>query len=320
MGILLLGFAPDQCDPVALKTIRGLAPDLRVVVTRERAEIEALLGEIEIAAGAFPHDLVARAPRLRWFQQWGAGADWLLDRPEVADLDFVLTNVSGVHAIPISEQIIGTLLMFARGLHRAVRAQTQREWWRPETAELFELAGKTMLLIGVGAIGERTAALASALEMRVEGIRRHPAREVAGVAAMYEIDQLHERLAHADVVVLTVPLSAATRGLIGATELRAMKPTAYLINIGRGGTIDEPALVQALTERSIAGAALDVFAEEPLPSTSPLWSIEHVIITAHYAGATPRYHERAMAIFIDNLRRYRAGAALRNVVDKHAGY
>ncbi len=284
MRILLLGLAPESIDPAALEQIQSLAPDLRLVVTS------------------------------------GAGADWLLRYPQAADRDFVLTNASGVHAIPISEHIIGMLLMFARRLHRAVRAQARQEWWRPQETELFELEGKTMLLIGVGAIGARTAALASALGMRVEGIRRNPDRAVAGVAAMYAPDQLRERLPHADVVVLTVPLNQATQGLIGADELRAMKPTAYLVNIGRGGTVDEQALVQALTERRIAGAGLDVFAEEPLPATSPLWTMEQVIITAHYAGLNPHYDERAMAIFLDNLRRYRAGAPLRNVVDKRAGY
>ncbi len=320
MSILLLSLTPEEIEPAALDTIGALAPDMRVVATRDRSEIEALLDEIEIAAGWFPHNLVARAPGLRWFQQWGAGADWLLRYPETIDRDFVLTNTSGIHAIPISEQIIGMLLMFARGLHRAVRAQAQQQWWRAEPADLFELAGKTMLLVGVGAIGARTAMLASALGMTVEGIRRDPARAVAGVSAMYGPDQLRERLAHADVVVLTVPLSRITQAMIGAAELRAMKPTAYLINIGRGGTVDEPALVRALREQRIAGAALDVFAEEPLPPSSPLWAMEHVIITGHYAGSTPKYNQRAMAIFLDNLRRYRSGEPLRNVVDKQAGY
>jgi D-2-hydroxyacid dehydrogenase (NADP+) len=320
MSILLLGLTPEELEPATLDEIRTLARGKRVVVTRDRSEIEALLDDIEIAAGWFPNNLVGRAPRLRWFQQWGAGADWLLRHPEAIDRDFVLTNTSGIHAIPISEQIIGTLLMFARGLHRAVRAQARQRWWRAQPTDLFELAGNTMLLVGVGAIGARTAMLANALGMFVEGIRRDPSRAVDGVAAMYGPDQLRERLAHADVVVLTVPLSQATRGLIGAAELRAMKPTAYLVNIGRGGTVDEAALVRALEEQWIAGAALDVFAEEPLPASSPLWAIENVIITGHYAGSTPKYNERAMAIFLDNLRRYRSGEPLRNVVDKQAGY
>lgn len=320
MSVLLLALEPGDVEPAALDEIRALAPDMRLAVTRERAEIEALLDEVEIAAAGFPQNMVARAPRLRWFQQWGAGADWLLRHPDAAERDFVLTNASGVHAIPISEQIVGALLMFARGLHHAVRAQSERRWRRAPAAELFELAGKTMLLVGVGAIGERTARLAGALGMRVEGIRHDPGQAVEGVAAMYGPDQLRDRLPHADVVVLTVPLSKATRGMIGAAELRAMKPSAYLVNIGRGGTVDEPALVRALEQRWIAGAALDVFAEEPLPESSPLWAMENVIVTAHYAGATPEYNRRAMAIFLDNLRRFRAGEPLRNVVDKRAGY
>jgi len=320
MPVLLLGFGSEELDPAAVEEVRAAAPDMRVVATHDRAEIEGLLGEIEIAAGWFPPALAARAPALRWFQQWGAGADWLLRHPEAIERDFVLTNTSGVHAIPISEQIVGTLLMFARGLHHAVRAQERHEWRRARVSELFELAEKTMLLVGVGAIGERTALLARALGMRVEGIRRDPSRAAENVDAMYGPDQLRERLAAADAVVLTVPLSRATRGMIGADELRAMKPTAYLVNIGRGGTVDEAALARALGEGWIAGAALDVFAEEPLPASSPLWGLDNMIITGHYAGSTPKYNQRAMAIFLDNLRRYRAGEPLRNVVDKREGY
>jgi D-2-hydroxyacid dehydrogenase (NADP+) len=320
MDVLLIGVSPEVVDATALDRVRTLAPELRVVVTTDRAEMEALLDETAIAVGDIPPDLVTRAARLRWYQQWAAGADWLLRYPEAADRDFILTNTSGIHAIPISEQIVGMLLMFARGLHRAARAQGRHEWWRPQPRELFELPGRTILLVGVGAIGQRTAVLASALGMQVEGIRRDPAQAVTGVAAMYGPERLRERLRHADAVVLTVPLSRATQGLIGADELAAMKPTAYLINIGRGGTVDEPALVQALQEGRIAGAGLDVFAEEPLPAASPLWSMENVIITGHYAGATPHYDARALEIFLDNLARYRAGAPLRNQVDKRAGY
>lgn len=320
MPVLLLYIAAEEADAHVQNQIRALAPELRIVVTQERAEVEALLDEIEIAAGHVPPDLMLRAPALRWFHQWSAGSDWLLRNPQAAEQAFLLTTSSGVHAIPISEQIIGMLLMFARGLHHAVRAQAQQTWWRPKPQETFELAGKTMLLIGVGAIGGRTAQLATALGMTVEGIRRNPEQAVAGVSAMYGLEQLHERLAHADVVVLTLPLSRATQGLIGRDELRCMKPTAYFVNIGRGGIVDEPALIEALTEQRIAGAALDVFAQEPLPPTSPFWTMDNVIMTAHYAGVNRHYGERAMAIFLDNLERFRAGTPLRNLVDKRTGY
>jgi phosphoglycerate dehydrogenase-like enzyme len=131
---------------------------------------------------------------------------------------------------------------------------------------------------------------------------------------------LHAALPEADFVVLTIPLTADTRGLFGAQAFASMKPSAYFINIGRGGTVDEPALIQALQNGQIAGAGLDVFASEPLPSDSPLWNMPNVIITSHYSGITPHYHERAMDIFIDNLERYVKGEPLRNVVDKQRGY
>jgi phosphoglycerate dehydrogenase-like enzyme len=293
---------------------------MRPLVTRDRAAIEAALDDIEIAAGDFPYDLLPRARNLRWLQQWGAGVDWLLRHPEIADLDFVLTNASGVHAIPISEHILAFLLAFARGLHHAVRAQERATWRSAEREGLFERAGKTMLLVGVGAIGERTAQISAALGMRVLGIRRDPAVGAPGVEAMFGPGRLLDLLPEADFVVLTVPLSRATCGMIGERELRAMRKTAYLVNIGRGGTIQEQALVEALREGRIAGAGLDVFETEPLPPDSPLWGMPNVIITAHYAGSTPHYDERATAIFLDNLRRYQAGEPLRNVVDKEAGY
>jgi len=320
MSVLLVCLPAERLPEAQVAQIRAAAPDMRVVMTTDQAEIEPLLGEIAIAAGWFPHDLLPRARRLRWLQEWGAGVDWLLRHPEVAELDFTLTNASGVHAIPISEQILSYLLAFARGLPAAIRAQERRAWQAPRRDQLFELAGKTMLLVGVGAIGARTAAIAAALGMRVLGIRRNPAGALPGVEAIYGPDRLYDFLPEADCVVLTVPLSRATQGMIGERELRAMKPTSYLINIGRGGTLQQPALIQALREGWIAGAGLDVFEQEPLPATSPLWEMDNVIITAHYAGLTPAYDQRALAIFLDNLRRYRAGEPLQNVVDKAAGY
>jgi phosphoglycerate dehydrogenase-like enzyme len=320
MSVLLVSLPPDRLGEAYVEQIRAAAPGMRVVMAHERAEIEPLLGEIEIAVGWFPHDLLPRATRLRWLQEWGAGVDWLLRHPEAAALDFVLTNASGVHAIQISEHILGYLLAFARRLPQAVRAQGERAWRAPVRGELFELAGKTMLLIGVGAIGERTAAVASALGMRVLGVRRDGSRPAPHVAATYGAERLIEVLPQADFVVLTAPLSRATQEMIGERELRAMKPTAYLVNIGRGGTIQEDVLIRALREGWIAGAGLDVFVQEPLPATSPLWEMDNVVITAHYAGLTPHYDERATALFLDNLQRYQAGAPLRNVVDKAAGY
>ncbi|MBX3014992.1 MAG: D-2-hydroxyacid dehydrogenase [Caldilineaceae bacterium] len=321
MKTILLGFAEEQLPAAVLAQIQAFAPDYRLLQTTERDVIMAALDEIEIAVNRFPTDLILQAPQLRWLQQWGAGVDWLLRYPAVAALDHLtITTGSGVHAVPITEHIFGFLLAFGRGLHTAVRRQLRQEWQSPTWPQLFELPGKTMLLIGVGAIGERTAAIATALGMRVIGIRREPTLAVPGVAAMHPPSDLLRLLPQADVVVLTVPLTTETHHLLGERELRAMKPSAYLINIGRGATIDEPALVRALQEGWIAGAGLDVCEVEPLPLTSPLWRLENVILTAHYAGATPHYDERALPIFLDNLKRYGAGEPLHNVVHKQSGY
>ena len=320
MTILLLRENPDTLTAANRATIAALAPDMQLIVTDDPAQIEAVLPEVEIAAGHMTPALLARMPNLRWYQQWGAGADWLMRHPEIAARDFVITNASGVHAIQISEHILALLLAFARRLPQAMRAQLRGEWQREERQDIFELAGKTMLLIGVGAIGERTARLAAALDVRVIGVRRDPTAPAPGIERMIGPERLAEVLPEADFVVLTVPLTPDTRHMIGERELRLMKPTAHIVNIGRGGTIDEAALIRALAEGWIAGAGLDVFEKEPLPPDSPLWRMENVIITAHYAGATPHYNERALAIFLDNLRRYKAGEPLRNVVDKTLGY
>jgi phosphoglycerate dehydrogenase-like enzyme len=318
---ILLGFEPGTLSEAQLARVQATAPELRVLVTRDRGEVESVLDEVEIAAGGFPHDLLPRAHSLRWLQQWGAGADWLLRHPEAVGLDFVLTNASGVHAVPVSEHILAFLFALARGLHRAWRAQAHREWVSQDQQEgLFELADKTMVLVGVGAIGVRTAQMAAALGVRVLGVRRDPMAGAPGVEAMFSPDQLTGLLPDADFLVLVVPLTHETQGMIGERELRAMKPTAYLVNVGRGGVVRESALIRALREGWIAGAGLDVFETEPLPDGSPLWEMDNVIVTSHYAGLTPRYHERAMAIFLDNLRRYRAGEPLLNVVDKEIGY
>jgi phosphoglycerate dehydrogenase-like enzyme len=294
--------------------------DARVVMTDDRARIEHLLDEIDIMAGWVAPDLVLNAPHLAWYQQWAAGADWVLEYPEVAERDFVLTTASGIHAAPISEHIFAFLLTFARGLHRAWTAQVANTWRGPVHERLFELKNKTLLVIGVGAIGGRTAELAQAFGMRVLGVRRHPERGAPGIDEMFGHKQLLTVVPWADFVVMTAPLTSETRHMIGGEVLEAMKPSAYFVNIGRGGTVDEAALVEALQNGDIAGAGLDVFEEEPLSEDSPLWTLENVLITAHYAGSTPQYAERFMDIFLDNLQRHKSGAPLLNEVDKALGY
>lgn len=316
MKKLLIALKDGTLHEAEVARIRELAPDHEVVISTDVDEIGQVLQDVEIAFGNFPRKLLQDAEALKWYQQWSAGADWLLQHPEIAAKDFILTNTSGVHAIPIAEHVLAFMLAFARGFPEAARNQAASQWpVRPP--EVFELAGKTMLLVGVGRIGEQTGKAAKALGMKVTGVRRSSSVVPDGVD---EVGSLDDLLPEADFVVLTVPLTNDTRNMFGEAEFRAMKETAYLINIGRGGTVDEAALATALMDGVIRGAGLDVFAEEPLAVDSALWSMDNVIVTSHYSGDTPLYARRSFDIFIDNLERFQSGRKLRNVVDKQTGY
>ena len=290
-----------------------------------RERLEPILRETEVLLTnpIVPDDIVERAPALKWLQLTSAGVDRLLDAPVVRS-HVSVTTASGIHAVPISEYVIGAMLAFAKGLPRAFRAQQERVW-RPYWPE--ELEEKTVGVLGVGAIGARVVELSKALGMRVLALRRSAERRMtgaeAGMTGVHEMlppSDLPYLLSESDYVVVALPLTAESRGLIGEAELRAMKPNTVIVNIGRGAIIDEAALVRALKDGWIAGAALDVFQQEPLSGESELWGLENVIVTPHISGGTPRYMERAVELFCDNLRRYVADEPLRNVVDPARGY
>jgi D-2-hydroxyacid dehydrogenase (NADP+) len=289
-----------------------------------RERLAPILRETEVLLSnpIVPDDIVERAPALRWLQLTSAGVDRLLNSP-VVQSRVTVTTASGIHAVPISEYVIGAMLAFAKGLPKAFRAQQERAW-RPFWPD--ELEDKTVGVLGVGAIGARVVKLAKALDMRVLALRRSAERRMTGEEAGMEVDEmlppsdLPYLLAESDYVVVALPLTPESRGLIGEAELRAMKPNAVIVNIGRGAIIDEQALVRALKEGWIAGAALDVFQQEPLSGESELWALDNVILTPHISGGTPRYMERAVALFCDNLRRYLEDEPLRNVVDPARGY
>ena len=318
--IIHLGINPEGYPAGAVEAVQSRAPDYELLVSTDRSEIERHLERIEISLAHLPHDLFASAPSLRWFQQAGAGADWLDRYPAVRELPFVLTSASGVHAIPISEHMFGFLLALARAFPKAIRGQSRGVWTRSDDPDVFEIAGKRVLVLGVGAIGERFARLCAANEMEVVGLRRNPEVPAAGVGRMVGMDKLHDELPHTDIVANTLPLTSETRHFLGRKEFALLKEGAIVVNIGRGATIDEKALVDALRSGKVRAAGLDVFEAEPLPEDSPLWEMEQVLITAHYSGSTPAYNDRVFDIFLDNLDRYVRGEPLRNVVDKTVGY
>ena len=305
-----------------LEAIRGAAPEAEIVKIDGREEWRARRAElepkVEVLAGVQSDLDPASMPRLRWMQTGGAGNDWLLRSPHIANSDVVLTNGSGVAAIPIAEHVLALMFTLCRNFHGFARAQRDHVWFRG--GRLGEVDGSTMGIVGLGAIGEKTAEKAKGLNMHVLGLRRDPTRSSPHVDRMLGPDGLFELLDSSDWVVLASALTPETRNLIGEPELKQMKDTACLINIARGQIVQEEILVQALEEGWIAGAGLDVFAQEPLPPDSPLWDMPNVVITSHHSGSTPHYNDRLVDIFIENLRRYRAGKPMINVVDKQLTY
>lgn len=323
--------ATTALNEASLKQITNISSRIKLTDVSELAQeekkgnaaagkqLDALLAEAEIIYGfRLPENVIARAPKLKWFQTMSAGVDRFLD-DKLRRSSVIMTSVSGIHAVPIGEFVLGLMLMFAKQAPLSFQLKQQRQW-KPFLATV--LHSRTVGIVGLGNIGREVARLAKAFGMRVVAIRRSARRSQRAryVDRLLALDQLSQLLAESDFVVLTLPLTAESYRIIGDVELRGMKPTAYLINVARGNLIDEEALVHALEEHRIAGAGLDVFAMEPLPADSRLWEFSNVIISPHVAGGMEDYIERATAVFCQNLRRYLSGRRLLNIVDKKRGY
>ena len=299
-------------------------PEATFLSPTDQAEADARLPEADVVLGwAVRPENFHRATRLAWIQVTAASVASLLF-PELVESAVIVTNGRGLHAVSMAEHALGVMLAFARKLHLARDAQRQRRWaqdqlWT-EPPAFGGLSGTTLGLVGFGAIGRAITERARPLGMRVIALRRHPAAVPAPADEQWGVERLPDLIARADWLVLAPPLTAETRGLIGATELALMKPGAILVNLGRGALVDQEALAEALREGRIAGAGLDVFQREPLPAASPLWSLPQVILTPHISGLDPRLWERAMDLFRRNLYAFLEDRPLENVVDKRAGY
>ena len=264
------------------------------------------------------------AQKLRWIHTPTAAVHQLLF-PEFVDSDVILSNAREVHGPVVAELVIALMFALAKKIPQDVRLQQKHSWGKSaiwnDGPRPREIAGATMGLIGVGGIGRTVARMASALGMRVIAVRESPEKErPQGVEAVYAPTQIDELLSQSDFVVVAAPLTEASRGLINADRLAAMRPDAYLINVGRGPHVDEAALADALRNHRIAGAALDVFDQEPLPAESPLWDLENLLITPHTGSLTEKLWQRHYQVFSENLRRYLAREPLLFVVDKRKGY
>jgi glyoxylate/hydroxypyruvate reductase A len=294
----------------AVRLPRGV----RLAVCATPAEAMAVADEINVIYGwKFPQELYVRAPRLTWIQVMGAGVDWVLAGPLPPGV--VITRVPGVFGPWMREYVVGWCAWVTQRMELYRAAQREQRWIEEVLPD--RLLGKTMTVVGLGDIGSTIATAARGLGMRVLGVSRS-GRAVRGVERVYRVNALARALAPADFVVLVVPLTDATRGLLDARALAAMKPTAWLLNIGRGALVDEPALLEALRGRRVGGAVLDVFPTEPLPAGHPFWSLDNVVVTPHISG--PSTPEQMAPVFNDNLARWRTGRPLRHVVDRSRGY
>lgn len=267
-------------------------------------------GERGQLAAAWP-----RLERIRWIQTASAGVDGLLF-PELVESDVAVTNARGVFDEPIAEWVIGMLLAFSSDTLRTLALQREARWEHRETRRL---AGSRLVVIGPGPIGRATARMARSLGMEVSAVGR-TAREDPDLGPVAPVERLHEVLATADHVLNALPLAPGTAGLFDAAAFAAMPSSATFVNVGRGPTVDEPALIEALRTGTIAAAALDVFAQEPLPPESPLWSLPNVVVSPHMCGDARGWEQEVVAIFVDNAGRWARGEPLRNLVDTRLGF
>jgi phosphoglycerate dehydrogenase-like enzyme len=286
---------------------------------RDRAELDRRIGEADVlvVSGLWHNGLLANAGKLAFIQSIGAGTDQF-PREILTERRIRLASAQGVNAHAVSEHAMALILALARKLPEARDNQAKRNW-RGMIGDIArredELGGKTLLVVGLGRIGARLARLARAFDMTVIGVRKNPGIGGEGVGLVHGTDELHRLLPEADFVALTCPLTPETEKLIDAEALGRMRPTAYLVNVARGRVVDEPALIAALREQRIAGAALDVTVEEPLPAASSLWAMANVLITPHTAGETQRYEDNVLDILQENLARlWRGETALKNQI------
>ncbi len=295
----------------------GLAD--RVVIDslprKDKPSADQLARTEALMAGAVPAGLLPKMPKLRWAQAMSAGVEGWLALPDLPS-GLTLTCARGTHTESMPENIVGALFHVAKPYAQAVENQKQRKWVHTVAQPL---TGKTLGILGLGAIGQEVARIATALGMRVIGTRRRPT-PVANAAEVLPRERTDEVLAQSDFVLLLLPATPDTDNLIDARRLAKMKPTAWLLNFGRGHLIKDDDLIAAVKARKIAGAMLDVFRQEPLPAEHPFWTTEGIIVLPHIGGPHPERDRFVARLFVDNLGRFLDGAPLKEVVDRAAGY
>jgi phosphoglycerate dehydrogenase-like enzyme len=313
----------DPTEP-QLKMLEQLPPEAGIAVGNRVEAFERAASDANVIfnwslSGDLLREVFKLSPRVQWVHTRSAGLDNILF-PELVESPVPLTNGTGVFSRSLGEFALAGILYFAKDLRRMIRAQEAGLW---EQFDITEIVGQTVGIVGYGDIGRAVATRVKAMGMRVIAVKRSgPLLYNVDplVERIYRPDQLGEFLPQCDYVVAAAPLTAQTKGMIGREQFAAMKPSAVVINIGRGPVIDEAAMVEALTAGQIKGAVLDVFDKEPLPNGHPFYGLQNVLLSPHCADHTPDWLERAMQFFVDQFGRFAKGEPLMNVVDKRAGY
>lgn len=312
-------------DPTApfLKSLSRVPADMRTIVAGDPEKLKENAPEADAilfaaGRGGLLNPILPLAKKVRWIHSLWTGVEGLMT-PELAAHPAPLSNGRGVFRWPLADWVVAVMLHYSYDLRRVIRQQ-EAGVWEPFTSSM--LNGKTLGIVGYGSIGSAAAERARPFGMNIATLRRRPERSNGGSLAdvNYPPSQINELMAASDYVLAALPATAGTRGLIGEAQIAAMKPTAVMINVGRGSSIDEPALIRALESGKIRGAALDVFTTEPLPAGHPFYKLPNVLLSPHTADRVEGFLEPALDCFFENLGRFRKGEPLLNVVDKHAGY
>jgi phosphoglycerate dehydrogenase-like enzyme len=310
---------PPRYTAAEVQQIQSQGKDVQITLPTNADELNRALPEADVIFGAINAEILAKAKNLRWMQATEAGMERVLF-PELIESNVVVTNMARMFAPAISETAIGMLLSLTRGLNKYYIPQFQKRTWHAER-NLVEVDGMTMGIVGMGGLGQATAMRAHyGFNMRILATDAKPMAKPIFVDTLREPAWLAEMVPQVDILVSAAPSTKETQGIFNEKVFRAMKKTAYFLNLSRGALVEENALAQALKEGWIAGAGLDPAGIEPLPSTSPLWDCPNLVITCHTAGFAPQRQIRLMGLLAENVRRYSSGLPLMNVVDKRRGY
>ena len=318
---VLVGANPVGVED-AVSHVEAEYPEVQFVHCADRRDVPNLIADADVYLGWLNRDIFLAAGNLKWIQSPSTGVNYYLSIPELVESNVLLTSARGTHGACLAESVLGMIFAFTRGIRDCVLNQKQRAWiGRDVRGKMRELTDSTMGIIGFGTVGRALAKRAQAFDMRIVAVDLYPDDKPDYVSELWSLDHLSELLGESDYVVVTVPYTPQTQGMIGAEQLALMKPSAMLVVISRGGIVDQEALAQALREKRLEAAALDVFSPEPLPPDNELWDLENVLIMPHVAGGTQFEAQHISDIFRENLGRFlRGDLPLLNQVDKQRGF